>query len=201
MASFCYLIQYLSMPQSSALGLKLKTLNSEEKTLKNYRESDYALNKYSQGIVYKFADGVVEVTLEDYLRDNPEKTEADFAELKAWSDGIYHEQAVQEQRTCTRNGSLDQVSEVEFAVVPEFDQHLIAEQDDGEKVLKAACKLLHSGMLTKVQQRRFVLHYFKGLSTRQIAILEGVRQQTVWESLMWAGKKLRKLFATEKLDS
>jgi len=31
--------------------------------LKNYRESDYALNKYSQGIIYKFADGVVEVTL------------------------------------------------------------------------------------------------------------------------------------------
>ena len=201
MASFCYLIQYLSMPQSSALGLKLKTLNSEEKTLKNYRESDYALIKYSQGIVYKFADGVVEVTLEDYLRDNPEKTEADFAELKAWSDGIYHEQAVQEQRTCRRNVSIDQVSEVEFAVVPEFDQHLIAEQDDGEKALKAAYKLLHSGILTKVQQRRFVLHYFKGLSTRQIAILEGVRQQTVWESPMWAGKKLRKLFATEKLDS
>lgn len=178
-----------------------KTSNSEVRTLKNYKESDYALNKYSQGIIYKFADGVVEVTLEDYLRDNPEKTEADFAELKAWSDGIYHEQAVQEQRTCRRNVSLDQVSEAEFAVVPKFDQHLIAEQDDGEKVLKAAYKLLHSGMLTKVQQRRFVLHYFKGLSTRQIAMLEGVRQQTVWESLMWAGKKLRKFFATEKLDS
>ncbi len=169
--------------------------------MKNYKESDYALNKYRQGIVYKFADGIVEVTLEDYLRDNPNGTEADFAKLKAWSDGIYHEQAVQEQRTCRQNVSIDQVPEVEFAVVPEFDQHLIAEQDDGEKVLKAAYKLLHSGMLTKVQQRRFVLHYFKGLSTRQIAILEGVRQQTVWESLMWAEKKLRKLFATEKLDS
>ncbi len=169
--------------------------------MKNYKESDYALNKYSQGIVYKFADGIVEITLEDYLRDNPDRTEADFVELKAWSDRIYHEQAVQEQRICRRNVSLDQVAEAELAVVPEFAQHLIAEQDDGEKVLKSAYKLLHSGMLTKVQQRRFVLHYFKGLSTRQIAILEGVRQQTVWESLMWAGKKLRKLFATEKLDS
>ncbi len=189
------------MPQSSASGLSLKNSNPEERILKNYKESDYALNKYRQGIVYKFVDGVVEVTLEDYLRDNPNGTEADFAKLKAWSDGVYHEQAVQEQRTCRRNVSIDQVSEVEFAVVPEFDQHLIAEQDDGEKALKAAYKLLHSRILTKVQQRRFVLHYFKGLSTRQIAILEGVRQQTVWESPMWAGKKLRKLFATEKLDS
>ena len=143
--------------------------------MKNYRESDYALNKYSQGIVYKFADGVVEVTLEDYLRDNPEKTEADFAELKAWSDGIYHEQAVQEQRTCRRNVSIDQVPEMELAVVPEFGQNLMGEPDEGKKALTAAGRLLHSGMLTEVQQRRFVLHYFKGLSTRQIAMLEGVR--------------------------
>ncbi len=188
------------MPQSSAPGLSLKNSNPEERTLKNYKESDYALNKYSQGIVYKFADGTVEVTLEDYLRDNPNGTEADFAKLKAWSDGVYHEQAVQEQRTCRRNISIDQVSEVEFAVVPDFSQNLMGEPDEGKKALNAANKLLHSGMLTEVQQRRFMLHYFKGLSTRQIAMLEGVRQQTVWESLMWAGKKLRKLFATEKLD-
>ena len=168
--------------------------------MKNYKESDYALNKYCQGIVYKFADGIVEVTLEDYLRDNPNGTEADFAKLKAWSDGVYHEQAVQEQRTCRRNISIDQVPEVEFAVVPDFSQNLMGEPDEGKKALNAANKLLHSGMLTEVQQRRFMLHYFKGLSTRQIAMLQGVRQQTVWESLMWAGKKLRKLFATEKLD-
>lgn len=132
MASFCYLIQYLSMPQSSALGLKLKTLNSEEKTLKNYRESDYALNKYSQGIVYKFADSIVEVTLEDYLRDNPNGTEADFAKLKAWSDGVYHKREMQEQRTCRQNVSIDQVPEVELAVVPDFGQSLM-ENQTGER--------------------------------------------------------------------
>ena len=200
MAAFFYFMWRFPMPQSSALGLNLRISNLEERILKNYKESDYALNKYSQGIVYKFADGTVEVTLEDYLRDNPNGTEADFAKLKAWSDGVYHEQAVQEQRTCRRNISIDQVPEVEFAVVPDFSQNLMGEADEGKKALNAANKLLHSGMLTEVQQRRFMLHYFKGLSTRQIAMLEGVRQQTVWESLMWAGKKLRKLFATEKLD-
>jgi len=51
--------------------------------LRNYKDSDYALNRYSQGIVYKFSDGIVEITLEDYLRDNPDKTEEDFAELKS----------------------------------------------------------------------------------------------------------------------
>lgn len=51
--------------------------------MRNYKDSDYALNRYSQGIVYKFADGIVEVTLEAFLRDNPDKTEEDFAELKS----------------------------------------------------------------------------------------------------------------------
>lgn len=57
--------------------------------MKNYHKSDYALNKYRKGIVYKFADGIVEVTLEDYLRENPDKTEADFQALKRLSDEWY----------------------------------------------------------------------------------------------------------------
>ena len=36
--------------------------------VKNYRDSDYELNKYREFIVYKFADGIVEITLEDFLR-------------------------------------------------------------------------------------------------------------------------------------
>lgn len=51
--------------------------------MRNYKDSDYALNRYSQGIVYKFADSIVEVTLEDFLRSNPDKAEKDFVELKA----------------------------------------------------------------------------------------------------------------------
>lgn len=61
--------------------------------MRNYKESDYALNKFSEGIVYKFADGIVEITLEDYLQDNPDKSKDDFDKLKAISDEIYHEQA------------------------------------------------------------------------------------------------------------
>jgi len=105
-----------------------------------------------------------------------DRTEADFAALKEWSDKVYYEQAVQEQRVCRRNVNIDQVPEIELTVIPEFAQNLMEEQDDGKNALKAAYQLLHSGMLTKVQQRRFVLHYFKGLSTRQIAMLEGVCQ-------------------------
>ena len=60
--------------------------------MKNYRKSDYALNKFSEGIVYQFSDGIVEISMADYLRDNPGKTKKDFLELKAISDDIYLEQ-------------------------------------------------------------------------------------------------------------
>jgi len=62
--------------------------------MKNYKNSDYALNKFSEGIVYKFADLIVEVTLEDYLVENPGKTAEDFIELKSLSDEIYHQQVI-----------------------------------------------------------------------------------------------------------
>ncbi len=56
--------------------------------MRNYKDSDYALNRYSQGIVYKFADGIVEITLEDYLRDNLDKTEGNYSEPPLFKDEI-----------------------------------------------------------------------------------------------------------------
>lgn len=63
MAAFSYFMRHFAVPWLSSLGLDLKNSNPEGRTLKNHKESDYTLNKYSQGIVYKFEDGIVEVTL------------------------------------------------------------------------------------------------------------------------------------------
>ena len=76
---------------------------------------------------------------------------------------------------------------------PSVDAELI-QKDEERKALKAAIRLLESGWLTTVQKRRFYLHFFQGLSTRQIAKLEGVHQRAVWDSLMWAEKKLKKFY-------
>ena len=59
--------------------------------INNYRKSDYTANKFSQGIVYRFNGETIEVTLEDYLRENIGKTEQDFQKLKAVSGQIYYE--------------------------------------------------------------------------------------------------------------
>lgn len=161
--------------------------------MRNYQESDYALNKYSEGIVYKFADGIVEVTLADYLRDNPDKTEQDFQTLKALSDEMYHEQDLDEAAYGKRARKLDWLAESEEYAAPSADMTLIHNSEKGQ-ALKAAKRLLESGKLTEVQRRRFILHFFQGFSTRQIAKMEGVRQRAVWDSLMWAGKKLKKFY-------
>lgn len=161
--------------------------------MKNYTDSDYALNKYSEGIVYKFADGIVEVTLEEYLRENPDRTAEDFAKLKFLSDEIYHEQVVQTNRTSRLDVTLNGLEESEQLAAVPTDMELIHRQDTIH-ALQAARRLLDSGSLTEVQRRRFILHFFQGLSIRQIAERENVHKRAVWDSLQWAAKKLKKIF-------
>lgn len=161
--------------------------------MKNYKDSDYALNKYSQGIVYKFADGIIEVTMEDYLRTNPGKTEQDFQELKALSDEIYHRQAVVTNRTSRLNVTINGMEETEQLATASLDTELIYKNDAGQ-AMRAAKKLLDSGELTETQKRRFVIHFFKGMSTRQIAAGENVSHVAIHKSIMLAKKKLKKFF-------
>lgn len=67
--------------------------------MRKYWTSDYAVNKDREGIVYQFADGSeIEISLMEYLQVNPDKTEQDFMELKALSDDIYYEQALEDTR-------------------------------------------------------------------------------------------------------
>jgi RNA polymerase sigma factor (sigma-70 family) len=56
-------------------------------------------------------------------------------------------------------------------------------------------KSLHTaiGKLSEVQRRRVHLHYFSGLTHRQIAELDGVAPSSVTDSIHQAIKKLKKL--------
>lgn len=161
--------------------------------MKNYKDSDYALNKFSEGIVYRFADRIVEITLEDYLAENPDKTADDFLELKALSDEIYHQQIIDENRTSRLDVSINGLEETEALATVSLDTALI-HKSDNENAMEAAKRLLDSGDLTEVQRRRFLLHFFQGLSYRQIASREGVHFTSVHESIESATAKLQKFF-------
>lgn len=161
--------------------------------MKNYKESDYALNKYSEGIVYRFADRTVEITLEDYLAENPSKTAKNFLELKALSDEIYHEQVMQENRTSRLDVSIHGLEETEVFATADPDTELI-HKSDTRQAMEAARQLLESEELTETQRRRFILHFFKGYSYRKIAAMEGVFFTSVAESIVAASNKLKKYF-------
>lgn len=159
--------------------------------MKEYWASDYALNKKSMGIVYRFADGVVEITLEDYLREDPGKTEADFLALKAISDEIYHQQAKAEHAETCRDVPLHTCKGL-FAPSAEEIMEAKTTMQDLEQLQTLLENFIASGILTKTQQHRFFLYCIQGLSTRQIATLDGVRQFAVWKSLALCQRKFQK---------
>ncbi|MPM96729.1 hypothetical protein SDC9_143894 [bioreactor metagenome] len=159
--------------------------------MKNYKDSDYALNKFSEGIVYRFADRIVEITQEDYLAENPGQTAQDFWELKALSDKIYHQQVTHENRTSRLDVSMNGTEETEQLADPPLDLDLI-HKSDIKKVKEAARRLLDSGELTEIQRRRFLLHFVEGLSYRQIASREGVHFTSAHESIEAVVTKLKK---------
>ena len=161
--------------------------------MKNYLSSDYAANKYAQGIVYRFANETVEVTLEDYLRENPGKTEADFAELKALSDGIYEATDRVDYRQTWKNVHIHSLEETEAACVPsaEFMAVDMPELANDAKNLRG---LGHQALtaLTEVQRRRYLLYHVEGKTVREIANIENVAFQVIDRSILSAKKKIKK---------
>ena len=61
--------------------------------MKDYKKSDYALNKNRKGIVYRNADGsTLEITFEKIAEGKPQFAQEDFDKLKSFSVQIYLEQ-------------------------------------------------------------------------------------------------------------
>ena len=161
--------------------------------MKNYRKSDYALNKFSEGIVYQFSDGTLEISMADYLRDNPGKTEADFLELKAVSDEIYLEQVRLETAQGNKTVSMTGLEDTVAHPAPSLDDGYIM-ADEKRRVKLAVDKLFLCGKLTPKQKERFIKHFFAGVSLRKIASDEGVHFTSVDECIHRAVDKLRAYF-------
>ena len=162
--------------------------------MKNYNQIDYAINKNAAGIVYRFADGNIEITLADYLRENPDKTAADFAELKAMSDSDYYETDRSDYRQTWKNTPLEMLLEDESAIlaVPsvedEFIEHKEREAVYAKQIVTAR---LAMGKLTETQRRRYLMYHVQGMTYREIADVEGVLHSKIQKSLLAAEKKIK----------
>jgi len=168
--------------------------------MQNYKDSDYALNKYSEGIVYRFANGIVEVTLAGYLAENPGKTEADFRALKAISDSLYLEQVQAGNSQTYKNSPYDELNETALCQSPSPEDYHIGKIDAREEAERRRERLyianLALGKLTEIQRRRYLMHHAEGMTTREIADIEGTHFTTVHESLQAADKKIKKVLAS-----
>ena len=160
--------------------------------MKNYRDSDYAANKYADGIVYCSVTGTITVTLADYLAENPDKTEADFAELKALSDEDYLERDRDEYRRTWKDVSIHSLEETDACCVPSAEAQVIDVPDQAAKE-KRRRKLARQALdtLTETQRRRYIQYHVDGLSTREIAAAESAHFTTVHESLQVAERKIK----------
>ena len=160
-----------------------------------YLNSDYALNKHSGAIVYRFADSIVEVTLADYLAENPSKSEDDFRKLKLLSDTDYLERDRSDYRQTWKNTNLDALAETIGLSEPSPEISVINAPDESAQ---RENRMLHAnkalGKLTDIQRRRYLLRIIKGLTTREIAELERVSHVAVVYSLEAAEKKIKKYF-------
>ena len=92
--------------------------------MRHYRKSDYAINRYSPNIVYRFHDEIVEVSLEDYLKESPDKTAQDFTKLKALSDEIYYEQDRSESAQTRKDVSIHGLEEMDCCSTRPLEEEL-----------------------------------------------------------------------------
>jgi DNA-directed RNA polymerase specialized sigma24 family protein len=169
--------------------------------MNNYKDSDYALNKYSANIVYRFADRIHEVTLADYLADNPGKTEADFLALKSLSDEIYLKQAKDEYTQTYKNSPIEALHGDIAAAVPSPEDALMEKLDAAElsAVRRAKLALAYRIMdkLSEKQRRRYVQYHTQGLTLRQMAAAEGLTHKAIHKSIMGVEKKIKKYIPRE----
>ena len=139
------------------------------------QKTDYALNKCSQNIVCRRADGSCQ---EIRPEDCP-----DFERWKALSDEDYHAQELNDRRTARNN--LPLADEICGYIEDPFEDN-----PSGSRTIESAMAILEQ-CLTETQQRRYLLHTRDGLTMRQIASQEQVDPMVIQRSIAAAKKKIK----------
>lgn len=154
----------------------------------HYKDSDYAINKYSNGIVYRSVTGEkLTVTYEDMKMENPSLTLEEYQEIKRFSDEDYH-------ISCNTDNNYSR-KKLPFDILEEIQGYSVKSPED-VLLLRELTDKLHRAIesLTETQKRRVRLYYFEGLTGEQIAAAEGVSQKRVSKSIILAKEKIKDFF-------
>lgn len=159
--------------------------------MKEYKKSDYAINKNRKGIVYKNADGsILEITFEKIAEGNPNFTHEDFLKIKEFSDALYLEQERGDNVYRKHvKGTYDDIKDSKWLATDSFVDELLELLED-ESIEKAVYQFMDE-KLTPKQRRRFLM-YLNGMSTVKIGEIEGCNQNAAWESIEAGKEKIKK---------
>ena len=178
----------------------IQKFNFKEITImpKNYTKEHYAINKYRKGIVYRGVDGNYEITVEGFLQENPNMTEADFDYWKSLSDELYKEEDRKSNEITRMNVSISDIEETQLVSVESAETEFVrstSEEDIFKMEIMSAQLILRIAReeLSDIQLRRFLSHYIDGKKEEDIAKEEGVCQSTVSRSISGAENKIKKI--------
>lgn len=163
-----------------------------------YFNSNYAKNKNKDTIFYKFADDEIrEITLEQYLKAEPNKTKHDFFELKAISDEDYHEEMLLDNRELKHIVQLDDNELNSIVDINSSPLEFLCDKFTNTEFNEKFGKFLNSGSVTKKEIKRFMLYHFDELTYQEIARIEEVAPKRVYKSVSKFKEKAQ-LFLKEK---
>jgi len=160
---------------------------------RNFRQSDYAKNKHSDNIVYAGSDETIEITLEQFLEENPGMTEEDFMYWKNWSDEDYCITDRKDTNEAKHTVSIHSIEETELVSVPSAEEVVIEKLNrENERVYTMQDVETFLTKLTDIQRRRFLMHEVYEMTFREIAHIEGVDHMAVIRSVEYAKRKIKK---------
>ena len=165
---------------------------------KNFAKEIYAVNKYSEGIVYPGAKFDYELTLEDFLREEPNMTQADFEYWKNISDEIYKEEDLLTTNTTRKNISIHEIEETNLVSVPSAESEFFKSKD-ANKITREDIvnpRFIYSiakKELTEIQYIRFLKYYSQAKTLDEIAEEEGVNHTSILRSITSSEKKIKKI--------
>lgn len=157
-----------------------------------YYNRDYAWNKGADNaIVYRFDDGTrTTVTLADILKSDPAMTMERALEILRFSLSDYEEADTAEDGEHYYTVSISEHAGAHPSPEKQMIQSIeLAESEHRARLIRRCI----DERLTEVQRRRLLL-YMDGKNTRQIAGLEGVNQNAVWQSISSAQKIISAFF-------
>lgn len=168
--------------------------------------TDWTRNKNSSSIVYPNADGsVTEINLEQFLKESENNTEEMFQKIKELSDKLFQdEDKVERDRTKNElpfydwsEKYLSETLEEQFFNTSENNSHEIY-LERRKQMLMFIPEMLDK--LTETQRRRYLLYKVERINTIKIAEMEKVSQQSVYESITSAEKKIEKILSKLKIN-